>query len=113
MSVTLQKMRVEWNPDAATPFEGSLEVRRRFTHASLIAEPGGTTHAGSLLGNACVDDKIAAYLATGVLPVRRAGDQADAECAPLPRPVPDSASPARAPLPPLSVPGHVTRQPTS
>ena len=31
----------------------------------------------------------------------------------LPRPVPDSASPARAPLPPLSVPGHVTRQPTS
>ena len=99
--------------DAATPFEGSLEVRRRFTHASLIAEPGGTTHAGSLLGNACVDDKIAAYLATGVLPVRRAGDQADAECAPLPRPVPDSASPARAPLPSLSVPRHVTRQPTS
>ena len=80
--------------DAATPYEGSLEVRRRFPHSSLIAEPGGTTHAGSLLGNACVDDKIAAYLATGVLPVRRAGLQADAECAPLPQPVPDTGGTA-------------------
>ena len=80
--------------DAATPYEGSLEVRRRFPHSSLIAEPGGTTHAGSLLGNACVDDKIAAYLATGVLPVRRAGFQADAECAPLPQPVPDTGGTA-------------------
>jgi hypothetical protein len=80
--------------DAATPYEGSIEVRRRFPRSSLIAEPGGTTHAGSLLGNACVDDKIAAYLATGVLPVRRAGVQADAECAPLPQPVPDTAGTA-------------------
>jgi pimeloyl-ACP methyl ester carboxylesterase len=80
--------------DAATPYEGSLEVRRRFPHSSLIAEPGGTTHAGSLLGNACVDDKIAAYLATGVLPVRRAGFQADAECAPLPQPAPDTGGTA-------------------
>lgn len=51
--------------DAATPYAGSLEVRRRFPGARLIAEPGGTTHAGSLFGNACVDDRIAAYLATG------------------------------------------------
>jgi pimeloyl-ACP methyl ester carboxylesterase len=80
--------------DAATPYEGSIEVRQRFPRSSLIAEPGGTTHAGSLRGNACVDDKIAAYLATGVLPVRRAGVQADAECAPLPQPVPDTAGTA-------------------
>jgi pimeloyl-ACP methyl ester carboxylesterase len=80
--------------DAAAPYEGSIEVRRRFPRSSLIAEPGGTTHAGSLRGNACVDDKIAAYLANGVLPVRRAGVQADAECAPLPQPVPDSAGTA-------------------
>ena len=34
--------------DAATPFEGSLEVRSRFPGSSLIAGPGGTTHAASL-----------------------------------------------------------------
>lgn len=31
--------------DAATPFSGGLEVRRRYPRASLIATPGGTTHA--------------------------------------------------------------------
>jgi hypothetical protein len=31
--------------DAATPFSGSLEVRRRYPRASLIATRGGTTHA--------------------------------------------------------------------
>ena len=38
--------------DAATPFEGSLEVRARFPNSSLIARPGGTTHAASLSGDA-------------------------------------------------------------
>ena len=50
--------------DAATPYAGSLEVRKRFPKARLIAEVGGTTHADSLNGNACVDDTIADYLAT-------------------------------------------------
>ena len=78
--------------DAATPYPGSIEVRRRFPRARLLAEPGGTTHAGTLSGNTCVDDTIAAYLATGALPNRRAGDQADAICPPLPQPVPTTAS---------------------
>jgi pimeloyl-ACP methyl ester carboxylesterase len=77
--------------DAATPYPGSLEVRKRFPGARLIAEPGGTTHSGSLSGNTCVDDKIAAYLATGALPKRKPGGGADVECAPLPQPVPASA----------------------
>jgi hypothetical protein len=34
--------------DAATPFPGSLEVRKLFPHSVLLAEPGGTTHADSL-----------------------------------------------------------------
>jgi hypothetical protein len=76
--------------DAATPYQGSLEVRRRFRNSSLIAEPGGTTHAGTLFGNACVDNKIAAFLATGKLPPRRPGDHADTYCRPLPQPVPES-----------------------
>lgn len=82
--------------DAATPFSGSLEVRRRFPHAVLIGEPGGTTHAGTLYGNACVDDRIAAYLQSGALPARRSGDRADLLCAPLPQPVPDQVAAAPA-----------------
>jgi pimeloyl-ACP methyl ester carboxylesterase len=78
--------------DAATPFAGSLEVRRRYPRASLIAEPGGTSHANSLSGNACVDDQIAAYLAEGTLPPRKPGNRPDAICAPLPQPVPTAES---------------------
>jgi pimeloyl-ACP methyl ester carboxylesterase len=78
--------------DAATPFEGSLELRKRFPHSSLIAEPGGTTHAGSLFGNACVDDTIATYLATGARPARQAWRGPDKLCKPLPRPTPAGSS---------------------
>ena len=78
--------------DAATPFEGNLEVRRRFPRASLIAEPGGTTHAGSLGGNACVDDQIADYLLTGDLPARKKGDGPDTLCDPLPQPDPTASA---------------------
>ncbi|TVT22760.1 alpha/beta fold hydrolase [Amycolatopsis rhizosphaerae] len=77
--------------DAATPFEGSLEVRKRFPNSSLIAEPGGTTHADSLSGDACVDDQVADYLATGKLPARKPGNGPDTTCAPLPDPVPAGA----------------------
>ncbi|WP_199754002.1 alpha/beta hydrolase [Amycolatopsis sp. WAC 01375] len=74
--------------DAATPYEGSLEVRSRFPGARLIGEPGGTSHAITPRGNACVDSRIADYLATGALPERKPGRMADVECAPLPLPVP-------------------------
>ena len=36
--------------DAATPYAGSLEVRRLFPKSVLIEGVGGTTHAGSLSG---------------------------------------------------------------
>ncbi|CAF4995749.1 unnamed protein product [Rotaria sp. Silwood1] len=74
--------------DAPTPFEGSLEVRRRFPRAILLAEPNGTSHASSLSGNNCVDNTIAQYLLSGTLPARKSGDGPDLECAPLPEPVP-------------------------
>ena len=82
--------------DAATPYEGSLEVRKLYPNSVLLAEPGGTTHAGTLFGNECVDGTIAAYLADGTLPTRKAGNRADAVCAPLPVPVPSAASAAAA-----------------
>lgn len=77
--------------DAATPFPGALEVRERFPNSSLISLPGGTTHSGSLAGNACLDDRIADYLATGELPERKPGRVPDATCEPLPQPVPEGA----------------------
>jgi pimeloyl-ACP methyl ester carboxylesterase len=72
--------------DAATPFEGSIEVRRLFPHAVLLAEPGGTTHADSLDGDRCVDRTIAAYLARGALPRRKPHAKWDKTCAPLGKP---------------------------
>lgn len=79
--------------DAATPFPGSLEVRRLFPHASLIAEPGGTSHADSLFGDTCVDGSIADYLTTGALPPRRPFAPWDKTCAPLPKPDPTAPAP--------------------
>jgi pimeloyl-ACP methyl ester carboxylesterase len=79
--------------DAATPFSGSLEVRRRFPRASLVEGVGGTTHAGSLFGDKCVDDSVAAYLGSGVLPKRVGADRADRRCSPLPQPDPTKPDP--------------------
>lgn len=78
--------------DAATPYPGSIEVRRLFPRASLVAVKGGTTHSNSLNGNACVDNTIAEYLLTGKKPVRTSGNHADKYCAALPQPVPELAS---------------------
>ena len=82
--------------DGATPFEGSLEARRLFPNASLIALPGGTSHAISPSGNECLDTQIAAYLKDGTLPARKPGRGPDATCDPLPRPAPDELGSAAA-----------------
>jgi pimeloyl-ACP methyl ester carboxylesterase len=77
--------------DPATPYEGSLYVRSIFPTASLIEGLDGTTHAGSLSGVACTDDTIANYLATGVVPARKNGNQADKVCPPVPQPDPTAS----------------------
>jgi pimeloyl-ACP methyl ester carboxylesterase len=77
--------------DAATPFSGSLELRRRFPRSVLVEGVGGTTHAASLFGDSCVDDTVSAYLATGALPPRVKADRSDKRCAPLPQPTPTTA----------------------
>jgi pimeloyl-ACP methyl ester carboxylesterase len=79
---------VDQTGDAATPYEGSLEVRKLFPTSRLLALPGGTTHADSLSGDDCEDTTIAQYLATGALPARKAGNTADMTCEPLPPPTP-------------------------
>src|SRR4029453_13592843 len=76
--------------DAATPYAGSLEVRKRFPRAALIEGVGGTTHSGSLFGNSCVDGAIAAYLTDGALPQRVKANTSDKKCPPLAPPSPSS-----------------------
>jgi pimeloyl-ACP methyl ester carboxylesterase len=88
----IRALLVDETLDAATPYEGSVEVRKLFPKSSLLAEPGGTTHADTLFGDACVDNTIARYLADGTLPTRKAGNGPDATCKPLPVPVPTSTS---------------------
>ncbi|XVV13199.1 alpha/beta hydrolase [Actinoplanes sp. CA-131856] len=80
--------------DAATPFSGSLEVRKRFPRSVLIEGVGGTTHSGSLFGNKCVDETVADYLATGELPQRVRGERSDKRCKPIPPPAPSAVAPA-------------------
>jgi pimeloyl-ACP methyl ester carboxylesterase len=75
--------------DAATPYSGALEVRRRFPTASLIEGVGGTTHSGSLSGIACTDDAIGRYLIDGTTPARRSGNRSDLRCPPVPQPEPE------------------------
>jgi pimeloyl-ACP methyl ester carboxylesterase len=93
--------------DAATPFHGSLVVRRLFPTASLIEGVGGTTHAGSLSGVACTDNAIGRYLTDGTVPKRLRGNRSDLKCPPVPQPDPTPApsaqrrlkAPAKAGLP--------------
>jgi pimeloyl-ACP methyl ester carboxylesterase len=89
---TASLLLIDEELDPATPFEGSLEVRKRYPNSSLIAEPGGMTHADSLDGDLCVDNQVADYLSTGVLPARRPGNRPDTLCAPLPDPVPTTSA---------------------
>jgi pimeloyl-ACP methyl ester carboxylesterase len=92
--------------DASTPFSGSLEVRRLFPHAVLIAVPGGPSHGHALSGNMCVDRTIARYLQHGTLPPRKPHARWDKTCQPLPPPTPGTSAPAKLPAstsrPPLS-----------
>ena len=78
--------------DAATPYSGALEARRRFPRSVLLEGVDGTTHAGSLFGNACVDDTIADYLLTGALPGRVKADRSDKQCEPIAKPTPLAAT---------------------
>jgi pimeloyl-ACP methyl ester carboxylesterase len=91
--------------DAATPFSGALEVRKRFPRASLIEGVNGTTHAGSLFGNKCVDNAVAGYLATGALPKRISGDRSDKRCKPIQPPAVRKPVPPRAEMRKLIVQG--------
>jgi pimeloyl-ACP methyl ester carboxylesterase len=77
-------MLVQSTLDAATPYSGGPQMRKLFPSATLIAEQGGKTHSNTLNGNACLDDKVAAYLSEGTLAPRKPGQVADVSCDALP-----------------------------
>ena len=79
-AVTAKMLLISETRDAATPYSGALAVRRVFPSASLVAGVGGTTHSSSLSGVACVDNTVASYLRTGIVPTRVAGTRADRNC---------------------------------
>ncbi|HMY09456.1 MAG TPA: alpha/beta hydrolase, partial [Marmoricola sp.] len=85
--VTEKVLLISETFDAATPYSGALRVKQLFPTASLIEGVGGTTHAGSLSGVACVDKAIANYLDSGVVPTR-SGAGSDLRCPRVTPPAP-------------------------
>jgi pimeloyl-ACP methyl ester carboxylesterase len=90
-AATKSVLMVDETLDGATPYSGSLAVRKLYPNASLIAEPGGTTHADSLSGDTCVDNAIARYLKTGHRPSRKQWNGPDKLCRPLGAPGPNQS----------------------
>ncbi|MEV0634161.1 alpha/beta hydrolase [Streptomyces sp. NPDC050619] len=68
--------------DAATPYDGVLEMHRRLSGSVLVTERDSGTHGIAGGPNACVNGHLDAYLLHGDLPGRRAA------CAPRPEPKP-------------------------
>jgi pimeloyl-ACP methyl ester carboxylesterase len=97
--VTAPVLLISETHDAATPYAGAVEVRRRFPTAALIAGLGGTTHAGSLSGVSCVDNAIEAYLADGTVPARSSSHSYDRGCPRVPPPAASARVKARAGMP--------------
>lgn len=72
--------------DAATPYQGGLDMARRFPNAHLVVEKGGHNHGISMSGNTCLDGYLNKYLASGSLPANKG--LIDATCKKLPDPGP-------------------------
>ncbi|GAA4013867.1 alpha/beta hydrolase [Streptomyces plumbiresistens] len=75
--------------DAATPYDGALELHRRLSGSVLVTERDSGTHGIVGGPNPCVNGHVDAYLLEGRLPVRRAA------CAPRPEPRPGPAADSR------------------
>jgi pimeloyl-ACP methyl ester carboxylesterase len=74
---------VQSTRDAATPYAGALELHRRLSGSRLITERDAGSHGVTGLVNACVNDRVTAYLLSGAL------DKADVTCAPHAPPEPE------------------------
>ncbi|MFQ6142153.1 alpha/beta hydrolase [Streptomyces seoulensis] len=69
--------------DAATPYEGAVELRRRLAGSVLVTERGAGAHGVGYGPNRCVNAYLDAYLLQGRVPA------VDAACAAHPEPQPN------------------------
>ncbi|ASY32258.1 alpha/beta hydrolase [Streptomyces sp. CLI2509] len=69
--------------DAATPYDGALELRRRLGGAALVTERGAGTHGIAGGANDCVNAAVDTYLLTGRVPA-----DGTLDCAPHKEPKP-------------------------
>ncbi|MEV6618825.1 alpha/beta hydrolase [Streptomyces sp. NPDC051051] len=73
---------VQSERDAATPYEGAVELHQRFKGSRLITEKDAGSHGVTSLANSCINTRVDTYLLTGKL------DTADVTCAPHATPKP-------------------------
>ncbi|CAM5680159.1 alpha/beta hydrolase [Streptomyces purpurascens] len=73
---------VQSDHDAATPYEGAVELHKRFKGSRLITEKGAGSHGVTGLVNPCVNERVDSYLLTGEL------DRRDVTCSPHATPKP-------------------------
>ncbi|MFE9438919.1 alpha/beta hydrolase [Streptomyces sp. NPDC006602] len=73
---------VQSERDAATPYEGAVELHQRFKGSRLITEKDAGSHGVTSLVNPCINERVDAYLLSGKL------DAADATCGPHATPKP-------------------------
>jgi hypothetical protein len=77
-----QVLIVQSTDDAATPYEGAVELHKRFKGSRLITEKDAGSHGVTGLVNTCINSRVDAYLLTGKL------DKTDVTCAPHATPKP-------------------------
>ncbi|KIF73325.1 tripeptidyl aminopeptidase, partial [Streptomyces sp. 150FB] len=68
--------------DAATPYEGAVELHKRFKGSRLITEQDAGSHGITNLVNPCLNSKVEAYLVNGTV------ERHDATCGPHATPKP-------------------------
>jgi pimeloyl-ACP methyl ester carboxylesterase len=73
---------VQSTRDAATPYDGAVELHHRFKGSRLITEKDAGSHGVTGLVNPCINDRVDAYLLTGKV------DAADVTCGPHATPQP-------------------------
>ncbi|MFI0239208.1 alpha/beta hydrolase [Streptomyces sp. NPDC016845] len=73
---------VQSERDAATPYEGAVELHKRLKGSRLITEKDAGSHGVTGLTNPCVNDRVDTYLLTGKT------DSKDVTCAPHATPKP-------------------------
>jgi pimeloyl-ACP methyl ester carboxylesterase len=73
---------VQSERDAATPYEGAVELHQRFKGSRLITEKNAGSHGVTSLVNPCINERVDTYLLSGKL------DAADVTCGPHATPKP-------------------------